>query len=375
MMTKRVGILTFHHSYNCGSMMQAYALQTIVSRMGYRPSIINFSNEGQRRLYGTFFPVDSPKNVVKNAILLPRKARIERNNGAYERFMADHFELDGPVVSDPCMLTSDGFDAVIAGSDQVWNVTIDDGDDAYFLPWVRGARRVAYAPSFGAKNPREHSDNPQRYADYLTAFDAVSIRERNGQRWIRELAGLDVPVVLDPTLLLDACDYSALEQSVPGLPERYIFYYSPGYSTDINWLVERVSKKYGLPVVAFNAKHFYLNGMNLSSKFLLPSVESPATYLSLIKNASVVFTTSFHGTIFSTVYRKPFWTVKNGGMFGDDDRVLTLAATLGIEDRLCPIAFDDGIDYLSEPDWALFEDSLSAEREKSMAWLSSALAE
>ena len=375
MAMRRVGILTFHHSYNCGSMMQAYALQTIVSRMGYQSSIINFSNAGQKKLYETFFPVDSLKNVVKNVILLPRKACIERNNDAYKRFITDHFELDGPVVRDPYALDSDGFDVVIAGSDQIWNITIEDGDDAYFLPWVKDARKVAYAPSFGAKNPMKYSDNPQSYASYLKDFNAVSVRERNGQRWIRELAGLDAPVVLDPTLLLDACDYSALEQGVSGLPERYIFYYSPGYSADINRLVERVSRKYELPVVAFNAKHFYLNGMNFSSKFLLPSVESPATYLSLIKNASVVFTTSFHGTIFSTVYRKPFWTVKNGGMFGDDDRVLTLAATLGLEDRLCPIVFDDGIDYLSDADWASFEGFLSVEREKSMAWLSCALAE
>lgn len=353
--------------------MQTYALQTVVSRMGHEATVINFSNEGQQRLYDVLFPFSSIKNIAKNLILLPKRGKIERNNEAYERFISEHFHLDGGLKSDKAALSDCGYDAIVAGSDQIWNITVEDGDDAYFLPWVSRARKVAYAPSFGAKDPAKFSDNPQRYSEYLRSFDALSIRERNGRAWIKSLTGFDVPVLLDPTLLLEMDDYANLEAPVTNLPEQYIFYYAPGYSSDINRLVEAVSKKYGLPVVAFNAKHFYVKGMNLSSRFLLPDIESPATYLTLIKNARVVFTTSFHGTIFSTMYRKPFWTVKNGGMFGDDDRVLTLASTLGIEDRLCPIEFSDDFEYLSLPNWEAFEKALSSEREMSLAWLSEAL--
>lgn len=372
-MGKSVGIITFHRSYNCGSMMQAYALQTIVGRLGHSPRIINFSNEGQKALYRALFPWSSPKNLIKNLILLPRKAEIKRGYAEYERFISDNFNLAGSSVSEMSELSDDGFDAVIAGSDQVWNVTIEDSDDAYYLPWVSHAKRIAYAPSFGAKNPAVCSDTPELYASYLRDFDALSVRENNGRRWIKDLIGVDVPVLLDPTLLLDAGDYKNLEANLPALPDKYIFYYSPAFSSDINRLLEGVSKKYGMPVIAFNAKHFYVKCMNLTSSFSLPTLEGPAAYLTLIKNASVVFTTSFHGTIFSTIYRKPFWTVKNGGMFGDDDRVLTLVSSLGIENRLCPIAFDDDWDYLSAPNWIPFENALAEEREKSISWLSGAL--
>lgn len=372
-MGKRVGIITFHRSYNCGSMMQAYALQTIVERLGHSCQIVNFSNEGQKTLYSVLFPWSSLKNLIKNFILFPRKKEILQGFAEYERFISNHLNVAGAIVSDMSGLSDEGFDAVIAGSDQVWNVTIEDGDDAYFLPWVSHAKKIAYAPSFGAKNPSVCADNPELYAGYLNDFDALSVRENNGRRWIGDLIGIDVPVLLDPTLLLDAKDYEGLEADLPTLPDRYIFYYSPGYSSDINRLIEKVSRKYGMPVIAFNAKHFYVKGMNLLSSFSLPPKEGPAAYLTLIKNASVVFTTSFHGTIFSTVYRKPFWTVKNGGMFGDDDRVLTLASSLGIEGRLCPIAFDDDCDYLSTPDWTAYEDALTKEREKSISWLSSVL--
>ena len=346
----RVGILTLHHSYNCGSMLQAFALQETLERMGHEVRVINFSNEGQARLYRVLERPTSLKRIVKDLLLAPRAGRIRRNFAAYERFMTEHLHLDGPVVRHREELDDAGYDAVIAGSDQVWNVTIDDGDDAYFLPWVTGARRVAYAPSFGARSIARFSPDPRIHAGWLKDFDALSIRERNGRRWIRELIGVDVPVLLDPTLLLDAGDYAPLEHRPPGLPGEYLFYYAPSYSRPINRFVAAIAKRHGLAVVAFNAKTFYVKGMGLTG-FVLPAVEGPAAYLALIRGAAAVVTTSFHGTVFSTIYRRPFWTVKNGGMYHDDDRVLTLLEALGLEDRLVPPSFDSGRDWLAAPDF------------------------
>ena len=346
----RVGILTLHHSYNCGSMLQAFALQETLERMGHEVRVINFSNEGQARLYSVLERPTSLKRIVKDLLLAPRAGRIRRNFAAYERFMTEHLHLDGPVVRHREELDDAGYDAVIAGSDQVWNVTIDDGDDAYFLPWVTGARRVAYAPSFGARSIARFSPDPRVHAGWLKDFDALSIRERNGRRWIRELIGVDVPVLLDPTLLLDAGDYAPLEHRPPGLPGEYLFYYAPSYSRPINRFVAAIAKRHGLAVVAFNAKTFYVKGMGLTG-FVLPAVEGPAAYLALIRGAAAVVTTSFHGTVFSTIYRRPFWTVKNGGMYHDDDRVLTLLEALGLQDRLVPPSFDSGRDWLAAPDF------------------------
>ena len=346
----RVGILTLHHSYNCGSMLQAFALQETLERMGHEVRVINFSNEGQARLYRVLERPTSLKRIVKDLLLAPRAGRIRRNFAAYERFMTEHLHLDGPVVRRREELDDAGYDVVVAGSDQVWNVTIDDGDDAYFLPWVTGARRVAYAPSFGARSIARFSPDPRVHAGWLKDFDALSIRERNGRRWIRELIGVDVPVLLDPTLLLDAGDYAPLEHRPPGLPGEYLFYYAPSYSRPINRFVAAIAKRHGLAVVAFNAKTFYVKGMGLTG-FVLPAVEGPAAYLALIRGAAAVVTTSFHGTVFSTIYRRPFWTVKNGGMYHDDDRVLTLLEALGLQDRLVPPSFDSGRDWLAAPDF------------------------
>lgn len=370
---KKIGIITFHNSYNCGSMLQAYALQQVIDRMtGRKSEIVDFSNEGQQKLYGVRQPNDSLKNIIKNIILAPRLKKIARNYESYERFKKRNFRLSNRPIHKSVDLSDADYDIVVAGSDQIWNITIADGDDAYFLPWVKNARKVAYAPSFGAKNIAEFADDPTRYADYLRGFSNLSIRERNGLEWLQNLTGKSAELLLDPTLLLNQDDYAEIESHELKLLPRYIFYYSPGYSRDINKLVHRISQKYKLPVIAFNTKTFYVKGMQFSG-FKLPEIENPSTYLQLIKNAEIIITTSFHGTVFSTIYRKKFWTVKNGGMFGNDDRVKTLMHLLDLEDRMIPIEFDGAFDYLKEKDYDRYERLLEKEQEKAYKYLKKAL--
>ena len=370
---KKIGIITFHNSYNCGSMLQAYAMQQVVELLTQRSSeIIDFSNEGQQILYSVRQPNNSLKNIVKNIILTPWFERIARNYASYENFKKQNFHLSHHPIRKSTDLSDANYDIVVAGSDQIWNVTIEDADDAYFLPWVKTAKKVAYAPSFGAKNIAEFADNPDRYAEYLRGFSDLSIRERNGLNWLQDLTGRNAELLLDPTLLLKRQDYVGIESHELNLPSRYIFYYSPGYSRDINKLVHKISQKYNLPVIAFNTKTFYVKGMQFSG-FKLPEIENPSTYLQLIKNAEVIITTSFHGTVFSSIYRKKFWTVENGGMFGNDDRVKTLMYLLDLEDRMIPIEFDDSFDYLKQKDYDKYEHLLEKEQEKAYGYLNKAL--
>ncbi len=161
-------------------------------------------------MYAAYFKNDSVKNIIKNIILFPHRKRIKNNNQKYEAFKNRIFKLSrsyGRMDE----LKDDGYETVIAGSDQIWNITIADGDDAYFLPWVKNAKKVAYAPSLGAKNILKCADNPEKYKKMIDDFDALSIRENNGRKWIKDLCGKDVPVLLDPTLLLEREDYEKIE--------------------------------------------------------------------------------------------------------------------------------------------------------------------
>lgn len=366
---KKVGIITFHNSYNCGSMLESYAMQTIVDKIGMNSEIINFSNSGQKELYNIMFKNNSIKKFIKNIILFPHKKRIGNSNFKYEEFKNKYFKLsDSYNVIDE--LKDDLYSTVIAGSDQIWNITIADADDAYFLPWVKNARKVAYAPSFGAKQIEKNASDEdiKKYKKYINDFDALSIRENNGKKWIKKLTGKDVPVLLDPTLLLEKKDYEKIEASNAKYKEKYIFFYSPGFDSEICKYVKKISEKYNLKVITWSAKHYYIKNVKRFG-FELPEYENPSMYLSLIKNAELVITTSYHGTIFSTIYKKKFITVKNGEMYGDDDRVITLLEQLNMMDRLIPHEFDEEFNYLEEIDYTEYEKKINELKEKSINYL------
>ena len=92
--------------------------------------------------------------------------------------------------------------------------------------------------------------------------------------------------------------------------------------------------------------------------FELAKYENPSSYLYYIKNAELVLTTSFHGTIFSTIYNKKFFTIKNGDMYGDDDRVITLLSQLKMLDRLIAYDFDNNFNYLKDVDYSEYNNQI-----------------
>lgn len=366
---KKIGIITFHASHNCGSFLQSYAVQKFLINHKFDAEIINFSNEGQRQLYNVTFKNNSLKNILKNIILFPRRRILKNTYSNYENFIYTNLKLSKAQFSTLQQLKDYQFsyDIFICGSDQIWNVTIADFDDAYFLPFVSNKKKIAYAPSFGAKKMSNYlsEEELQKYKKYLNEFSLITIRENNGQAWLKKMINQDVPVVLDPTLLLSREDYKEIEDSYDkNISGKYIFYYSPSYNPEINELVKNISKKYDLKVIAWNPKSYYLKFMNFTN-FYLPKKQNPGVYLSLIRDAELVITTSFHGTIFSTIYQKKFWVIKNGEMFGDDDRVKTLVDQLDIKDRLIPMTFNDDFNYLSDVNYNIYREKLNVLKQKS----------
>ena len=367
---KKIGIITFHASHNCGSFLQAYALQKFLNNNKFDAEIINFSNEGQRKLYNVTFQNNSLKNIIKNIILFPRKRILKDTYKNYQSFIHKNLKLSKDEFFTLQEMENNKFnyDVFVCGSDQIWNVTIEDFDDAYFLPFVSDKKKIAYAPSFGARKMANYlsEEKLKEYKKYLKDFSLITIREKNGQGWIKEMTKQDVPVVLDPTLLLNREEYKEIEDTYDkNISGKYIFYYSPSYNPEINELVKKVAQKYNLKVVAWNPRSYYLKFMNFTN-FYLPKKQNPGVYLSLIRDAELVITTSFHGTIFSTIYQKKFWIIKNGEMFGDDDRVKTLVEQLNINNRLIPMKFDEKFNYMSDVNYKIYRERLDELKNKSI---------
>ena len=377
-MKKKIGIITFHRSLNCGSMLESYAIERVVNKIGFDSELINFSSNGQRDLYSVFSKKKNIKKILKNIIyaplLIPHLKTLQRHKNNYEEFSQKYLITSNEDLNDNYNLNNiyEKYDEFIAGSDQIWNITISDYNDIYFLPFEENEKnKIAYAPSFGAKNISKYSDNIEKFKTFINNFNYLSAREFNGKKWIKELTNRDAEVVLDPTLLLEVDEYKKIESDA-NIDGEYIFYYSPTFDRKLDKFVKKVANKYKMKVITWSSKNYYIK-CEWKNGFKMAYNQSPDVYLNLIHNAKLVITTSFHGTIFSSLYRKKFWILKNGGMYGDDDRVLTLIKQLRLEDRLIKPNYDKNFDYLKDVIYNNYELELNKLKNKSYNFLKNAL--
>ena len=149
---KKVGVITFHASHNYGSMLQAYALQQVILGMGYDCEIINFRSIAQKEQYKPIFLVGTLYGKFVRFIIQAMYALdILKKHRLFERFLRENLILSSKEYTTLEDLENADFnyDYYISGSDQIWNVQAHDFNYAYFLPFVRLGKRIAYAPSMG----------------------------------------------------------------------------------------------------------------------------------------------------------------------------------------------------------------------------------
>ena len=320
---KKVGIVTFHASYNCGSILQGMALQTILKdRIGVNPEIIDFSNKNQKALYSVLYKKLTLKNIVKNMLCIPGYKHIKQHYEDYENYIRTHFILsEGSYENtDELIGIEKNYDALICGSDQIWNVNCDDGDDAYFLSFAKNIKKVAYAPSLGAVNIA-NTPIEQKYRDFLMDFSALSVREENGKAWLESLTKRNVDLLLDPTLLLDKADWEKFIEPCDEIPSgQFIFYYAFSFSQENNRAVAKLARELQMPVIIIESKQWYIKGLSRYKEFHLTTHSSPNYFLNMMKNAACVITTSFHGSAFSTIFGKKFLYIKGEKHDKQDDR-------------------------------------------------------
>ncbi len=350
---KTLGIMTFHRSHNCGSILQAYAMQETAKAYGHHPEFIDFTTKGQRELYAIIKPLklstpkDFVKSIYKSTLSIILHTRAKENWSSYEKYISMHLSMSKKSYTLRSQLTESGlsYDTYLTGSDQVWNVTIDDHDDSYFLNFVYEHPKIAYAVSQGAKDINKYSKKPETIAEYIEGIDFVSTREENGQEWLKNLTGNSYPVVLDPTLLHAEDKYTGIEEphGVPGIESgRYIFVYATPLSREFMKLIKKYARQNNLEIVIWH-NDIWLRRLGWLTGVKCPKEQNPGKYLDLIKNAKFVCTSSFHGVAFSTIYRKNFVVLENEGMrAGDDDRMTGFLKRLGLFDRIVSLSQFEG---------------------------------
>ncbi|MDO4841098.1 MAG: polysaccharide pyruvyl transferase family protein [Phoenicibacter congonensis] len=352
----RIGLITFHASYNFGSSLQAYAMQETVSKLGHECTVIDFLSRDQKG-YGLL----SPFHPKRNLRILRKPCAYLKRRSSFKAFSKSYFRLTEKQYSykDETMLTvlQKDFDCFVCGSDQIWNLDCTKGVvEPFFLSFTGNKPRVAYAPSLAHTEFKQKNFDKEKVARLLADFDFLSMREEETLPLFQPLVDKPIDVVLDPTLLLDANDYEPII-SKPPVNGDYIFIYLLRKCPDLLKSTIAIARETGKKVVYVSEKNLPIpNSENLFGV-------GPSEFLSLIANADNVMANSFHAAVFSVLFHKPF------RIFATDKssvRIMDLLLNLGIEER-CVDCEDSS--EIAEVDWADVDGRLIGLRKHSFDYL------
>ena len=319
-MSDKIGILTQPLGPNYGGILQAYALQEVLRRMGHTVETIDFRKEPPhwRQI----------ASVVKGTLLRrplarPLRAKDREAFTAHTgHFIHRHIALSPRFASETAVkdyCDRQNYDALIVGSDQVWREDYSPHLPTFFLDFLPDGsttKRIAYAASFGNRNPM----SPEMMAHvrpFARRFDAISVREHSGIELAQKLFGVDATEVLDPTMLLSGDDYRALFASQSDDLPGNLFVYVLDRTEEKTCFIREEAEKRGLtPFELLPRERSLHEELFRSNKepFVLPPVE---LWLKSIAESDFVITDSFHGTVFSIIFGKPFMTIINNDRGAD----------------------------------------------------------
>lgn len=360
----KIGIITWHYYKNFGSALQAFALQSTLSKWG-DVEFINY----HKPIYG----IPNKKKDTVRFLLGMTLGRMPFSFAS--RFMAgrlmferNHLHVGKLTIeeSDLPSLTKK-YDVIFCGSDQIWAPNVFS--PVYFAAFAgKEIKKVSYAASIGLNTlPEELVD---KYKELLSDFHAISVREDEGCQLLKDKCGIDAKVVLDPTLLHDAAFYKRCQRVVPNVNGDYIFCYFLNEEHKYGKSVRDYASQRKLKVigVSFNSSdNDYMEnlvGMELGADH----------FIWLIENAKVVLTDSYHGTIFSLLFHKEFRVFQRfeeKSPICQNSRIRQLQSYFGLKGRILrdidPIIDNDGYDFNT------FESRIQPLREASVAFIKEAL--
>lgn len=368
----RIGILTLPLHTNYGGILQAYALQTVLERMGHEVEVFD-------RSYTFHIPfwkkcLAYPKRILCKYVL--RRHTIVR----WEKY-ATHVNLvtrqytqsfiEGHIKRKAMKSLSevrpDDYDAIVVGSDQIWRPMYFQNIANAFLDFTRGwkIKRVAYAPSFGVDKWEYNEKQTCVCKELLSKFDAVSVRESSGVQLCEKYLGRSAEWVFDPTLLLQVDDYKALyEQMNTPKSKGTLLNYILDASAESERLIKTVSEQMGLVPFRVNSR---IEDVTASlEERVQPPVEQ---WLRGFNDAQYIVTDSFHACVFSILFQKPFVVYANEkrGM----SRIESLLGFLGLENRIVRDVYDAGL--LEDINYAEVYIKLDEMRRISLDFLESSL--
>lgn len=384
----KIGIITlWQSSDNYGQQLQCWALQQELIKLGHEPYLIRYDIEHKfsKSIKPSIF-----KKLLKLLLVYPivpffiRKIRERKEQKLcdYNAFRNvernfDNFRKDNIIMSNQVYTSLQNLrenppkaDAYIVGSDQVWAFLLDKFENrVMFLDFgEESIKRIAYAPSFSMKSYPKKLKSLLK--ENLERFDFLSVREQTGVSICKEL-GFNVKAVVDPTLLLDKNDYIDIKGlDVNAVCYIYLYYLNVTEEKEIDWeSLKKYASRNGLKIIATPASG-YIPGRELFDGAEYRYANIPQ-WISLIDNANMVVTTSFHGVVFCILHHTPFVYFPLKGRFArGNNRVFDLLKEVGLESR----CYSEFSKMMKENiDWNMVDFRLNNNRLKSLDYLRHAL--
>lgn len=369
---KKIAVVTFHRAHNFGSVLQTYALQECIKKIAKESitdieyNLIDFYTDQQEELYKIYKSDYSIKNLIKNLINWYYSKELKIKYNKFNNFISENFNITKRIRSENELRKNTPIaDYYISGSDQIWNVRAKDFSDVYYLDFVENGKKISYAASFGPLEINWNQYDKDRYTKFLQEYNSISVREEGSRKNIEILTGEDCIINVDPTMLLTKAEWRKIQSSANYGEGQYILLYCLEPSKEQLKLAEAISGKLGLPIVVLR----YNNKNDMFNHYVKKYDSGPEDFLAYIDHAALVLSSSFHGTVFSMIYHKPFYVFE--GM--KDNRISTMLTKLEMENRSLNSWEDIEKVNLLPPDKEKIENVLGCEREKSKAYLSKAL--
>lgn len=327
----RIGVLTYHHTTNFGSLLQTYALYKSITDLGYVCEIIDYRNEAveQREFLKKIYQcrgIRELKSYLQYSKYRKRKAE------EFTRFLQDNLVISPEVFyKSNIVQANDRYDCFVVGSDLVWDFSINNHDTTYMLDFVEERKKkIAFSSSVGSK----WKDNEKSEVKKLLGnFDAIGTREYAIQDELSRILGKHIDFVCDPTMLITPDEWKKMS-SKRIISENYVLCYMANEGLTIYKDAVAYGKKHGLPVYLIS-----YDWVPDTMKAIRPyRVEE---FLSLIKYANMIFTASYHGLLFSLYFNKNFYYYNRGWK----ERMKSIAEYFDITGRECLQERNEMLDY------------------------------
>lgn len=371
---KKIGIITLHGYENYGNKLQNYALQEVIKSLGFTAQTVvirdtQTNDKKYMRKFKTAMKM-SFKELYKNIttrinrrkFYYANKALIDKRTNCFKDFSQIYLtEKFYSNENSELEKVNSEYDFFITGSDQVWNPLYINKAPIYFLTFTNKSKRIAYAPSFGRSDiALEHED---RYKKWISDMARLSVREESGANIIKKLTGRDATILVDPTLMLSKKQWLLISKETPNKPkDGYILtYFLGGTSKENEMHIKAIAKQNNLKIV---------NMADLKDEETYKT--GPGEFIDYINSASVFFTDSFHGVVFSILMETPFVVYerisKSASMYS---RIETLLDMFELRSREANNARDKK--DIFNIDFSHIPPILEAERNKALDYLKNAL--